>query len=286
LYQTKVQEKKIISFMKLYTSQAVMARTKQTARKAPTSEERKRKLEIQAENQRLERLAEESDAKKRKSGGEGLGSGEESGVEKSKRDGYDSATDEYDLEEEEEEKKEKSMREGDEEATDEYDLEEEEEEKKEKSKREGDDEAEDEVEKVKDIHMPNADAPPGDGQGAEVGDNVEVKQDHMPEKKRKTGGKSKSGGKTKEFLENDEDSSDWILFGDTDTWDHPTFCRFIQNHPDFNLLFKGLPPRVTPKMLLDNLVAKYWIKSWHDIKLRPLASACVADVCDRVVARH
>ena len=133
---------------------------------------------------------------------------------------------------------------------------------------------------VKDIHMPNAVSPPGDGQGAEVGDNVEVKQDHVPEKKRKTGGKSKTGGKKKEIPEYDEDSSDWILFGDTDTWDHQTFCRFIKNHPDFNLLFNGLPLRVTPKMLLDNLVAKYWIESWHDIKLRPLAAACVATVCD------
>jgi hypothetical protein len=130
----------------------------------------------------------------------------------------------------------------------------------------------------RDLHMPHADAPPGDGHGVEVSDNVEVKQDHAPEKKRKTGGKSKS------FFNNDdyEDgrSSDRILFSDTDNWDHPTFCCFIQSHPDFNLLFKGLPPRVTPKMLQNNLVAKYWIESWHDIKLRPLAAACVANVCD------
>jgi cobalamin biosynthesis protein CobT len=178
LYQTKVQEKKIISFMKLYTSQAVMARTKQTARKAPTSEERKRKLEIQAENQRLERLAEESDAKKRKSGGEGLGSGEESGVEKSKREGDEEATDEYEEEEEEKKKEE--------------------------------DEAEDEVEKVETPCV---------------------------------------------------------------------FQAYIQNHPVYNPLFPHMPSHITPNMLRkSDRTAKYWIRAFKDVKLRPLAAACVAHV--------
>ena len=62
------------------------------------------------------------------------------------------------------------------------------------------------------------------------------------------------------------------------TWDHPMFSRFIQNHPDYTLLFKDLPPRVTPDMLRNELVAKYWIESWTDLKLRPLAAACVANM--------
>ena len=60
------------------------------------------------------------------------------------------------------------------------------------------------------------------------------------------------------------------------SWDHPTFCRFIAASPNFNLLRADLPPSVTPLMLQDQCTASYWIESWSDLLLRPLAAACVA----------
>ena len=61
-------------------------------------------------------------------------------------------------------------------------------------------------------------------------------------------------------------------------WDHSTFHDYIKNHADFNALLPGLPPHVTPNMLKDDMVAKYWIKAWSNVQLRSLAAACVASV--------
>jgi hypothetical protein len=59
-----------------------------------------------------------------------------------------------------------------------------------------------------------------------------------------------------------------------ETWDHATFRVWIKDHPVFTALLPGLPWHVTPAMLNGEVVAKYWIESWVDLKLRSLAAAC------------
>ena len=85
---------------------------------------------------------------------------------------------------------------------------------------------------------------------------------------KKTGGKAKYAD---EFDDGDE-------FVDPMSWNHPKFCRYIQDHPEYNILLPDIPPRVTPKMLNDKMVAKYWIESWSNVQRRPLAAACIASV--------
>ena len=165
-----------------------MARTKQTARSSNRTAEREaedREAEEAEDREaeetlRLERLAEESDARKRKPDGEGLGSGEESDVKKIKREG-----DEEEEKEEEEEEEEEEF----------------------------------------------------------LGEDVEI-------------------------------------VGST----FATPCLFhayIQKHPVYNPLFPHMPPHITPNMLRkSDRTAKYWIRAFKDVKLRPLAAACVAHVTD------
>ena len=66
-----------------------------------------------------------------------------------------------------------------------------------------------------------------------------------------------------------------LCIDDSDTWDHATFRMWITDHPVFSVLLPGLPLHVTPEMLNGEFVAKYWIESWGDVQLQPLAAACV-----------
>ena len=71
---------------------------------------------------------------------------------------------------------------------------------------------------------------------------------------------------------------DMLLYKDPSAWDYTNFCRFLHDHRDYKLLLTGLPHRVIPDMLRDDLTAKYWIESRKNVELRPLAAACVCEL--------
>ena len=81
------------------------------------------------------------------------------------------------------------------------------------------------------------------------------------------------------------DSDDWLGDNDPSVWEFTTFCRFLDTHCDYQLLREDVPRRVTPGMLQDDLTAKYWVESWQEIKLRPLAAACVCELRNIMISQ-